>query len=314
MSVVSQNIGLKKVCPRQIRAAAVSGIPLRSALNKVLIAQRNHLWEKGDISNIRPGNYYVRVERIFRDSDYYNSEFYHWESTIEPSSEQYGWVRGLQQNIYMKIGRTHIFIMDNDLYSGPALVTMHDQGIISSGSRMLHIDEHDDLNPDCDFNLEMFRKSRTRHDENRYVLQKLEINNWQIEPLFNSGIVDENIWLWGQLSSDGQAWIVSGINSEQKRIERLSCVTGDFDIVHVDLDVFLPIEAQMSEKEKKAVLGGPLHPLILKKLDELAKAASKARVVPIATSPCYMNQARAIIYAKELVRKIKILKEQATCL
>lgn len=290
---------------------------------QVLMRERGALWVKGEIKDIRPGRYPVLCENVIKgkmDPELYDNVEEAPKAAgllkiierLIPVTIGIGWAKGLKNNVRMKIDGKEVLVMDNHNFAAPFIMEAFHRGIIGPKSRMAHIDGHPDFSGwlwTSDFDHKVYAGLRTDDEKFRYVVEHTTINNWQCGPLLLSGIVDEGAWRWYFIHPVNHTWYSqnSSFGGHYNKYNILSqSRTGRNDIIDIDIDFLYPLDRSLSGDEKDDVLKGKIPPQIRMKLFEVARLARQAKVITIATSPCYISQPRAIEYVKTLLNDIHI--------
>lgn len=283
---------------------------------------RDHLWEKGPISAIKKGDYltcYRPVEEDYIDA----SDASHLRRvvrvkpgafdpalydavTLDPCTKtQSGFSMGLQNNVALEMNGKKVLVTDNHEFAAAFIIEMFRQGVLNSKSSFIHIDDHPDFGRSENFKLSEYVSIPDERAKVAYLSSRARIAGWIRDPLMETEIID-NSWPWVVISRKDGTWGMGDQNNEKiyDGISKLSMIYGEFgrDIVDIDLDVLLPPDERLSKHWLSLV--GTRHavpPEIDRYLKEMAEAASLAKVVTIATSPCYMVQERARAYLMKLL-------------
>lgn len=278
---------------------------------QMLLYERPYIWKHGMIKDIKLGDYFVHAENL-RRNDYEGRRLCD-DFSSDGNGNRVGRFKGLQNNIYLRIGDAHVLVMDNHNYAAAFILSMNAKGVIPFGASMVHIDEHDDMSRrGLDFTLKAFRQLRIAKQRHQYLLQNTDIASWQRNPLFMENLVNMDLWRWYSLTNSGSSWLsYDAVGSLpaiyfkglQKAIGKIN-----YQIMDIDIDVLLPLEKHFSDKDSSLLSKGNVPEQISLKIKEIAQAATNAKVITIATSPGYFNQYRAVIYAKKLVAEIQKVK------
>ncbi|MFC1767286.1 hypothetical protein ACFLZ2_01880 [Candidatus Margulisiibacteriota bacterium] len=218
---------------------------------------------------------------------------------------------GLENNIAFQNNGQHVLVMDNHNYSAAFIIDLLGRGVIKPDSKMAHVDAHLDLQG-SDFSTDYYSCSALFLEEDRheYLLRTTTVGSWQVEPLFKSGIVDQSEWTAIALWKNDHQW--KGIRWSPWQSENWKMsenpyysfdeLHGVFDIVDIDIDVFMHLDRTLSEEERENTSKGMICERIRSRIDVLADFAKPAKAVTIALSPGYMDQGRSMVYAVELLR------------
>jgi len=293
-------------------------LPAIKKVTPIILGWRNGLWIAGGPRDVKRGNYIVYGDS---NSSKKIGEIYDYQN------EEEGFSRGLDQNVYMTIGKSRVLVMDNHNFAAAFIIEMRREGIIGDHAAMAHIDRHDDLSgiyPGNAFNIKEYESLATLNEKLRYIISCTTIESWQRIPLLDTGIVDAERSMWAyydQRDHKKRGWFSIGYNalgrvnymSPNEMIkDSLRDAAKAVDIVDIDIDVLDELDKALSAEEKAMVTKKWVIPeKIRKRLEELAELAVSAKVVTIATSPGYMPQERAIIYVKILLEMMRKLNHEA---
>ena len=274
---------------------------------KLILQYRPSLWKEGHSNELMMGNFLVmglepRKEIVLDIPD--------WE--IKPSDLASGnksiyWFRGLKHTISTTIINTPILICDNHNYAVAFISELIAKGILQrQNNKMLHVDQHGDLEEDGFFNPKRYLAFfMTKGKKLRYLLESSTVTNWQT-PLFRSGIIDERRWSHVRLLDNGKWTVQKKSISDAIDLEKEDL--SDCDIVDIDIDVLYPADKLLSNEENRAVEGGAIPQPIEASLDKIASLMKNAKAITIASSPGYINQSRALVYIKKLLKKFEDIK------
>ncbi|MBF0122140.1 MAG: UPF0489 family protein [Candidatus Omnitrophica bacterium] len=202
-------------------------------------------------------------------------------------------ITGLKKKVLIEIpDGPRVFIADDHNFAFPFWWFAVEKGWISrKGNSLLHIDAHADA--------EIMQRYRSTpqflgsgsdklSEADAYGLNILGIQGF-ITPFVEKGLIA--VWRWLYNMDTMQAVGMAPGTELRYKIEPGSAqdVSGkSFDIVDIDIDVLNGLPSQAVERA----------------LDHFASLARKAKVVSIVTSPNFIDQGKAIEYARILLSKI----------
>jgi hypothetical protein len=272
-----------------------------------LLKARPDMWVKGDVGDIKLGDYFVHYEWINR-KDYQERKLCD-HLVNEGPRETIGWIKGLEKNIHVRAGDTDILVMDNHNYAAVFIIDMFHKDNIAHMAKMVHIDRHHDFAWAGEtFDVKAYANLRKAKDRHRYLLNYTDIANWQHNPLFKDKFVDINKWHWIVMDNFGKSWVetdpVSHVDFRSfRKLSGLGFVE-KADILDIDLDVFTLLDRNLSDMDRYHLMTGKIPPIAVPLFLDLVNAAKRKKVITIATSPGYMDQKQAVVYARNLVSGI----------
>lgn len=274
---------------------------------RLMLKHRSASWKSGGPEQIKRGDYLVQHRRINADNQP-DSEYFNAVVLDHTRVRGAGWSRGLKDNIYFKVpGGPHVLVMDNHTFAGPFILEMCSKGVIAPRNGVLHIDNHLDIEPGSSMNAHDYFKLKTDREKFEYVIRNIDIASWSM-PLFESSVVKPDEWKWLKIQEDTSKWVwacASGDETKYRETYQDMRAASDgvpADVVDIDIDVLSHMDIMIGRQGQLAAFRGEIDPGIDAKLKELAQLARAAKVVTIATSPCYIEQGRAFIYMNWLIR------------
>ncbi len=277
---------------------------------KLILQYRPSLWKEGHSNELRMGDFFVMGYEPNKEMD---PDLPDWE--IKPSHPASGtksifWFRGLEQTISTTIIHTPILICDNHNYALAFILELVKKGILQRrNNKMLHVDQHGDLEEDRFFNPKRYSAFyMTKGKKLKYLLEFSTVANWQ-HPLFQSGIIDERQWSHLRLLDNGEWTLQKKVASDVIDSEKEALT--NCDIIDIDIDVLYPADKLLSMEEKRAVEGGTIPRQIQRPLNKIASLMKNAKAITVASSPGYINQSRALVYIKELLKKFEDIKTES---
>lgn len=282
----------------------------RPKMMKLIMQYRPSLWKEGHSNELMMGDFFVMG---FEPNKEIDPDLPDWE--IKPSDPASGtqsifWFRGLKQTMSTTIVHTPILICDNHNYALAFILDLIEKGILQrQNNKMLHVDQHGDLEENGVFNPKKYLAFfMTKGKKLKYLLESSTIANWQ-SPLFRSGIIDERRWSHLRFLDNGEWTIQKKVTADVIDSEKEDL--SDCDIIDIDIDVLYQADKLLSIEEKRAVEGGAIPQPIEASLDKIASLMKNAKVVTIASSPGFINQARALVYIKKLLKKFEDIKTES---
>ena len=289
------------------RQGRIISDPKLSSIEKqmaIIRGSRDKLWKIGSVSSIKRGNY-LTTFRPMDLQDERDPELYDLVALNPRNNRIEGWAKGLGNNIEVKVGGRDVFVCDNHDFAAAYIIEKHRLGVIRSESKFLHLDEHPDFTR-TDFKLSEYLSLKGETEKMDYLMRKAQISGWIFGPLMQSSIVDHG-WPWVGINRTTLKWSIGDIHLQEMPqdpalpLQTIANMMGS-EIVDIDLDVLLPLDERLSAFSKHAIGKMRLIPPRIKNvLKEMAAVASRAKVVTIATSPCYIVQERAMVYLNALL-------------
>jgi hypothetical protein len=173
---------------------------------------------------------------------------------------------GLENFLSSEWNGVPVHVFDNHNFALAFWLESFASGVLPKGFRLAHVDMHSDLWPNP-FELDLSRAGDARYVE-EFVNYKTEVGNY-IEPALRSGLVGD----------------VTKIEGEEELRSAISYLeSGRFDqggatVLNLDLDFFAPdLDYIPFELKKRAILA----------------FAKRARLITVATSPCFIDQDLAL--------------------
>lgn len=181
---------------------------------------------------------------------------------------------GLETFVSSDWNRVPIHVFDNHNLALAFWLEAFASGGLPKGFRLVHIDMHSDLWPNV-HELDLSRAGDVGYVE-EFVNHKTEVGNY-IEPALRSGLVGEMVKIEGE-------------NELENALAFLASPEYDLNlptVLNLDLDFFAPDLDYVSFKlKKRAILA----------------FAKDARLITVATSPCFIDQTLALRRFFELFR------------
>jgi hypothetical protein len=275
---------------------------LDSKINEILLKRRANLWISGKKEDIKKGKYFVQFNHSLSGKHDINNPA-DWTNREKRRLGTTGWFCGLENNVKLEVGGKNVLVMDNHNFAAPFIIKMFRENIINENSSMIHIDMHPDCGGTPGFNLDDYINISEEKEKIKYVLAKTSVGQWLYYPLFYNNVIDDKKWQWLTLDNDK----LVKRNTKEEIVGTIDNLQRDLDVADVDLDFLLPIDKKLTDSEKGCVLQGKFPKIIRSMILEVAKIAKLAKVITIATSPAYINQQRAIAYAKLFLDNLEAL-------
>ncbi len=278
-------------------------------LREIILQRKQSLWTSGQVEDIQIGDYFVEAKEVERGSPP-DKDLYEIIGTYSGVSRvrNVGLAYGLERNILLNVGGTPILVADLHNFAAPFIIEEVNSGRLERGGSMDHIDDHPDLGGTHSNEFTKYSVALSDKDKLKFVLEHSGVGTWQYYPLLASGVVAEQSWRWLSLNESGSGWVeknpAESVINDQPLADRKSP-----DILDVDLDFLATLDRELTQKEKEDVLTGIVPERIAHRLSDLAKFAKHARVITIITSPGFINQKRAVEYAKYFINRFKIIQQ-----
>lgn len=308
--MAAQRIGFVRAMKYHLMREFMGDIAYMSQarLARNVIKKRGTLWEKGGIRDIKKGNYFAFCN--FIPAQMKDPELFDKAKLFRNSQDGFGWTKGLANNVYLRIGKKHVLVMDNHNFAAAFIIEMFKRGVVGKKSAMVHMDDHPDyFGVWGRFRFQNYSALKTDSERMRYLMQNTTIEEWMHLPLFKPLIVDQKKLAWLRLHEKSFVWCDTDpiVTAMQKRLASIRQLSqgNRWDIADIDIDVLSPLDRTLSKEEKAGILKGKISQRIMDKLVDMAWMAKRANVITIATSPCFIAQDRALVYVKALLSLLR---------